>query len=111
MTSPGGANVLENALAALRAGRLAEGEQLLRQVLRAEPNHPVALHQLGLLANHLGHLDAACDYISRAIAAAPQAAQLRSDLAVILERLGRPDEAAAALRVASELEPRSVDYL
>jgi predicted O-linked N-acetylglucosamine transferase (SPINDLY family) len=111
MTPPGEANLVENALAALRAGHLARGEHLLRLVLRGEPNHAVALHQLGLLANHLGHLDAACDYLSRAIAAKPHAAVLRSDLAVIFEKLGRRDEAATALRVASELEPRSVDYV
>jgi predicted O-linked N-acetylglucosamine transferase (SPINDLY family) len=111
MTPPGGANVLENALAALRAGRLGEGEHLLRQVLRAEPNHAVALHQLALLANHLGHADSACDYLSRAIAAAPDAAVLRSDLAAVLEQLGRRDEAAAALQAASELEPGNVSYL
>jgi predicted O-linked N-acetylglucosamine transferase (SPINDLY family) len=112
MTPPAaGGSLIERALAMLRAGQLAEGERLLREVLRDEPNHPVALHQLGLLAHHFGHLDAAVDYISRAIAAAPDSPPLRSDLAFVLERLGRRDEAAKALRVASKLEPRNVQFL
>ena len=42
-----------------QAGRLAEAEQLYRQVLEQSPDHSQALHLLGMLARRVGQIEAA----------------------------------------------------
>ena len=54
-----------------RAGRLREAESIYRQVLAAEPNHPDALHFLGVLAHQAGQFQTAAELIEHAIAAHP----------------------------------------
>ncbi|MEN6630373.1 MAG: SEC-C metal-binding domain-containing protein, partial [Sulfuricella sp.] len=41
---------LQAALAHHQAGRLLQAEEIYQQILQAEPNHPEALHLLGMLA-------------------------------------------------------------
>ena len=58
---------LQLALQHHRAGRLAEAEPIYRQVLARQPDHPDALHLLGLIAHQVGrHADAKA-LIERAI--------------------------------------------
>jgi Flp pilus assembly protein TadD len=40
---------LEQAVAHQKAGRLSEAEEIYRRLLAAEPEHPEALHWLGVL--------------------------------------------------------------
>ena len=46
--------MLQTAMQHQRAGRLAQAEQLYRQVLASDPQQPVALHMLGVLAHMAG---------------------------------------------------------
>ena len=50
-----------------RAGRLLEAEEIYRQILAAEPDHPFALCLLGTIAQAAGEYDQAVNLISRAI--------------------------------------------
>jgi protein O-GlcNAc transferase len=87
------------------SGRVRDTEALCRQILHEEPNHAEALHLFGVLANQVGHRDAAIDLIRRAVALSPQTAEYHSNLAVILTTRGRVDEAIASCRQALALQP------
>ena len=89
----------------LRAGRLQEADALARQVLGAAPEHPAALHCLGLLAQRSGRSAEAMDLIRRAIAGAPLAAEYHYNISTSLQALGRLDEAEQSLREAIRLRP------
>jgi len=62
------AQTFESALQHHRQRRMAEAEDLYRQVLAVDPNHVDALHMLGVLAYQSGKAEAAVDLIGRAIA-------------------------------------------
>lgn len=86
-----------------RSGRLAEADRIYRQVLVANPNHPDALHLLGLIHAQRGQPQLAAELISRAIKARPNVAQFHCRLAEVLRALRRYDEALASFRRAIEL--------
>ena len=58
------------------AGRLAEAEQVYRQVLAAAPGHADSLHMLGVIASQCGQPQAAVACIDQAIAIKPSAAHV-----------------------------------
>ncbi len=60
--------LLNEAAVHLRAGRPGEAQASAREVLDAEPEHPGALHMLGVLAARAGRAQAAVDLLQRAIA-------------------------------------------
>jgi tetratricopeptide (TPR) repeat protein len=82
------------------AGRLAEADQLYRQLLNAVPNHADSLHMLGVVALQSGQPDAALQWFDRAIArhqsSAPAAALINAHRAHALLALRRADDALAA---------------
>jgi tetratricopeptide (TPR) repeat protein len=96
---------LQLAIAQHQAGRLAEAQQLYRQILTQYPQHPDALHLLGVAALQLGRTDDAITLIRQAIAANPSAAPFHANLAEALKQQGKLDEAVAALRAALALQP------
>jgi predicted O-linked N-acetylglucosamine transferase (SPINDLY family) len=67
--------VTQQGLKAHQAGRLAEAEALYAAALKLRPDFHSALHLMGLLEFQRGNLGAARDWLSRAIIAAPPAAQ------------------------------------
>jgi tetratricopeptide (TPR) repeat protein len=92
-----------------QAGRLREAELLLRQVLAQNPDHPDALHILGLIAHQTGHSDAAIALLRRAIDANPHAADPRANLGVILAKCGRHPEAIEQYQKAIAIDPSHAD--
>jgi tetratricopeptide (TPR) repeat protein len=86
-----------------RAGRLAEADKIYRQVLVREPNHPDALHLLGVIHGQRGQPQTAVDLISRALKVRPDAAQFHCRLAENLRALGESDESIASFRRAIAL--------
>jgi protein O-GlcNAc transferase len=103
------AGSLQQALALHQAGRLPEAEALYRQVLQAEPNHPEALHYLGLLAHQVGKSEAAVELIRKALACRPDYVLAHNNLGNALQALGRLDEAAASFRRALNCNPEYVE--
>jgi predicted O-linked N-acetylglucosamine transferase (SPINDLY family) len=95
----------ESGVAHHQAGRLAEAEQMYRQVLAQQPDHMGALHLLGVLAEQIGRLPEAVDLIGRAIQLVPDSAELHYNLANALKNMGRFDEAIASYRQAIRLKP------
>jgi predicted O-linked N-acetylglucosamine transferase (SPINDLY family) len=96
---------LELALGHVQAGRWAEAEGVYRQVLAAIPEHPDALHMLGILACQRGAYDAAIDLIGRAIARNPGIAEYHSNLGESYRRAGQADRALDCFRRAVAFKP------
>jgi Flp pilus assembly protein TadD len=97
------------ALESHRQHRMAEAEELYRQVLALDPNHVDALHVLGVLAYQAGKADTAVDLIGRAIALQSENASFHNNMGEALRYLGRLDEAIAHFTKATELDPYAAD--
>lgn len=69
------------AMAHCQAGRMHEGEVLLRAVLQQQPDHAYANHNLGMIAMRMGHPQPAQPLFERALALMPQYAQFWLSLA------------------------------
>jgi len=91
-----------------RAGSLAEAERLCRKICSAEPGHAAGFHLLGVVAHRLGRKDAA-DLIGRAVALAPDSAEMHNDLGVVLGAHGRLTEAVASFARSIEINPRYIE--
>lgn len=100
---------LQLALSHHRAGRLAQAEAMYREVLQRHPDHPDALHLLGVAAHQQGRHEEACALIRRAIARNPSCAAFHYNLAEALRPLGQLAQAETAFRRAIELEPGNAD--
>jgi protein O-GlcNAc transferase len=99
------ADALHRAMQQHQAGQLSEAEMVYRQVLTEHPDHPDALHLLGLIAHHRGQHAQAAQLIDRAAKLAPTAADLQFNLGLVFAAMNRPDEALAAYRQALKLNP------
>ena len=87
------------------AGRLPEAENIYQQILQADPNQPVALHLLGVIAHQTGKNDIAVDLITKALAIKPDLAEAHSNLGLALRDLGKLDEAVASYYKALAIKP------
>lgn len=99
------AQTFESALQNHRQRRMAEAEDLYRQVLAVDPNHVDALHMLGVLAYQSGKAEAAVDLIGRAIAFNGGNASFHNNMGEALRYLGRLDEAVGHFSKSTELDP------
>jgi tetratricopeptide (TPR) repeat protein len=89
-----------------KAGRLQQAQRLYRRFLSAYPDHPDALHLLGLVLRQSGDNDGAEPLFKRAIARNPNNALYHSNLGNTLRDRGRLAEAARCYRRALALDPR-----
>ncbi|MCH7700663.1 MAG: tetratricopeptide repeat protein [Planctomycetes bacterium] len=88
-----------------QAGRLAEAERAYRQVLSADPGHPHALHQLGLLALQARQFETAIELIGQAVRADRRQAVFHANLGESHRHSGNAAEAEACFRRALKLQP------
>ncbi len=77
----------------LEAGRLQEADDLCRRLLAERPGDAAALHLAGILATRSGRPGPAESFLRRAVEAALANPAPRLDLARLLRRAGRLDEA------------------
>ena len=84
---------MQQAVIRHRSGRLAEAEQLYRQVLGDQPNYAHALHLLGLVAFQSGKGEEGLKCIDQAIMLNSKAPDFHLNRGVILDHLGRYQEA------------------
>ena len=85
--------LLQEALAHHQAGRLPEAEALYRQILQASPDHPDALHLLGVIAYQVGQFSIGLELIDQAIRAKPDFAEAYNSRGSCLHALERYQEA------------------
>ncbi|MEI6558309.1 MAG: tetratricopeptide repeat protein [Rhodospirillaceae bacterium] len=90
-----------------RAGRLAEAEEIYREVLAAEPDNADALHLFGVLAHQVGQHGIALEAISLAIHHAPDRADFHSNLGDVYRTLQLYPEAWEVLTRSLALDGRN----
>jgi predicted O-linked N-acetylglucosamine transferase (SPINDLY family) len=91
---------MELALACHRAGQYPEAEELYRAVLRTQPQHPDANHNLGAIAVECGQFLASIPYFQAALQANPRAYQYWVSLVDALIQAGEHTLAADILEDA-----------
>ncbi len=95
----------------LQQRRFDEARPLLETLLQLEPEHPVALYNLGVLASEEGKLEEARLLLRRAVVAnaGDDHAQANAQVALALAAMRLSDKAVArqALEAAIELEPQN----
>ena len=95
----------------LQQRRFDEARPLLETLLQLEPEHPVALYNLGVLASEEGTLEEARLLLRRAVVAnaGDDHAQANAQVALALAAMRLSDKAVArqALEAAIELEPQN----
>ncbi len=91
------------------ADRLSEAESIYRQILQVEPDHPVALHMLGVIAHQMGDFEAAFELIAQVIAIEPDHAGAHNNLGLVLQKLGMSDDAVARFKKSLAINPEYAD--
>ena len=87
------------------AGRLTRAESIYQRILLGDPNQPMALHLLGVIAHQAGKNDLAVDLITRAIAVRPDCAEAHYNLGVSLQGLGKLEDAVASYQRTLAVKP------
>jgi tetratricopeptide (TPR) repeat protein len=109
MNAPDPRNTFEQrrsrAHAALRAGQAATAERLLRALLAQSPGEVNCLWLLGVALLDQGQIPASLATLEEALAAAPDFAAARVDLARAYRRAGRAQESRAQVRAVLEKLP------
>ena len=96
---------IELALEHHTAGDLPKAESTYNQILKADPNQPIAPHLLGVIAHQLGKSDIAVDLITKALNVKPDYAEAHFNLDNILRELGKLDEAIASYNKSIIINP------
>jgi len=97
-------DVLRAALEHHQAGRLPQAEAIYQQILQIEPNHPDALHFLGVIALQTGKNELAAELISKAISITPFNS-MYLNLGNALRNQGKLDAAIESYRNALSMTP------
>lgn len=87
------------------AGRLSEADAVCQRILQMSPNHPDALHLLGMIAYQIGMHDVAETFFSNALDSAPNFADGHNNLGVVLMAQGKMEEASASYQKTISLMP------
>ena len=98
--------LIELARMDVEADRLAEGEEFAKQAVEVDPKNPETHHILGRLLLATDHVRESVKELETAKQLAPDAATIRSHLAMAYFRLGRKDEAKAEMAAFSELKSK-----
>jgi hypothetical protein len=106
---PSRAGDLEAGIAALEAGRPAAAEPLLSRAVEAAPRQARALYYRARCRAALGREAEAIDDYRAALAAKPDSVASAQEMATLLERMGRRDEAAAAYARWLRIAPGNAD--
>ncbi|RUT10017.1 hypothetical protein DSM106972_005120 [Dulcicalothrix desertica PCC 7102] len=102
------AETLQLAVQHHRANRLVEAEQLYRQVLEKQPDHPEALYSLGMLAQQLGQPETALTWLNTATQVQPDSVKVWFSLGNLCFAQKQYGEAVIAYHQALALRPDSL---
>ncbi len=94
--------LLSDAVTHQQAGRRTEAGALYRAILRVEPRHPAANHNLGVLALTDDRIDEALHHLKQAVEADPAASEAWVGYIEALLRAGRSGSARDVLRLARQ---------
>lgn len=99
------ADAVELAIARQQAGDIGGAEALYLKVLSVDCSNPVALHNLGLIRLHAGHVEVALELLSAAVKQRNDEPVFHFNLAVAFQQAERLYEAMSAYKVATQLNP------
>ncbi len=102
-------HILEDALAAHRAGDFPAAERGYREILDGRAGHFEALNLFGVLCVQTGRGEEALTLLRRAVALRPSDAEARKNLALAFEMAGNFSDAAKHYARAATLAPRLAD--
>lgn len=105
MLSHAAQQALSEAVAHVEAGRLAEAEQLSREVLRGDPRCARALHILGVVARRSSRLPLAIAVLRDATVVEPNDKGIRCELGMALADSHREQEAVVEYKRALAIDP------
>src|SRR3990172_9783613 len=88
---------LKQAIAHHRQGQLQDAERVYRAILQAQPNHPDANHNLGVLAVQVKQLTAGLPHFKAALEANPKQGQYWLSYIDVLIQTGQIDAARQLL--------------
>jgi tetratricopeptide repeat protein/glycosyl transferase family 9 (putative heptosyltransferase) len=97
--------MLQSAAALHKAGRLAEAQTACRDVLNRHPDHPAAVHLLGIVVGRLGRTAESVQLLRQAVQLQPLSAQAHHNLAFALRINGSVDDAIAEFNRAIQIRP------
>ena len=95
-------DILQKGINAHKVGMFQEAEQSYNLILKTQPNHPDANHNMGILSVNLGKLEDALPFFKKAINAKPNFIQFWLSLISVLISLKRTNEAQTVLDKAKE---------
>lgn len=101
--------VIEQAMAWQREGRIDEAIAVYRSVLDHSPQHPDALHYLGLALRSRGDWEGAMESMEQALEADPDYIEALNNLGVTYQYLGQLEKAEACYRRAISARPTHAD--
>ncbi len=104
-------SLYNQAVAAHRAGRLADAERAYLQILAAEPGNAQARYPLGILRAQQGRSEEALELIGGALMAHPNSPEMLLNYGNVLMGVGRFSEALAIFDRALDFQPGNVGLL
>jgi len=102
-------SILEQAIRLHRSGHLEPAISVYRQVLEFNPDHPDALHYLGLACHAGGDFEQAIAHIRKALSIAPDYVEALNNLGVIYQSMGELEEAERCYSRVIEIRPEHSD--
>lgn len=103
------ADALTEAVRQHGTGNLAPAKSVYQSILQAAPDHPDALHFLGVLLHQEGKTDEGIKLLERACAKSPGNPEIHANFGAVLTQAGRVHEAETHLRRALALTPARAD--
>jgi tetratricopeptide (TPR) repeat protein len=89
----------------LIGGRSAQAKSIYQQILQSDPEQPVALHFLGVIAHQRGNNTLAVERITRALVIKPDYAEAHNNLGTVFKDLGRLEDAVASHQKSIAINP------
>ena len=96
---------LEQALQLQQKGELDEAVKLYQEILNRIPQHPDALHLLGVIMYKRGNFTDAASMIKKSISVSPKIAQYHNSLGMVMSNLGQHEKAIICYVNALDLDP------
>ena len=101
---------LQKAVEAHKAGQVQEADRLYTAILKAQPKHPDANHNLGVLAVSVGKANEALPFLKAALEANPSIAQFWLSYIDVLIKLDRIADAKAVLDQAKNMDAKGDSF-
>jgi protein O-GlcNAc transferase len=91
------------------SGSLAQAKAIYQKILDIEPQQPVALHLIGVVAYQSGENTKAVELINRALSVAPDYADAHNNLGNAYRAMKKPNEAIESFQKAIVINPNYAD--